>query len=100
MKKLIILTLVMFSSITFSQNNIEIDNVVISINKDLIIVNIPKYSGKIVVIYRKIKGIYISKSEYVNMSGFQENKHLSTGYYILEVKYDKKVKKTAKFRIN
>ena len=67
MKKLIILTLVMFSSITFSQNNIEIDNVVISINKDLIIVNIPKYSGKIVV-NRKIKGIYISKSEYVNMS--------------------------------
>jgi hypothetical protein len=84
-------------TLTFSQTkNVKFDGVTVKVIKNVVIVYISSYKGKIEVNYRKVgdNEVYFL-SEYSNMRGFSETHTLLKGKYIIEVIKDGvKTKKT------
>lgn len=87
MKTLLIYFVMLMCTLTFAQTKkVNIDNVTVSVNKNVVLVNIPSYKGRLEVNYRKVNDdqVYVS-GEYTNMKGFSETHTLPNGKYIIEV---------------
>lgn len=97
MKNLLIYFVMLMCTLTFSQTkNVKFDGVTVKVIKNVVIVYIPPYKGKIEVNYRKVgdNEVYFL-SEYTNMRGFSDTHTLPKGKYIIEVIKDGvKTKKT------
>ena len=97
MKNLIIYLVMLISTLTFAQTkNVNFDDVTVTVIKNVVIVDISSYKGKIEVNYRRVgdDDVYFL-SEYSNMKGFSETHTLPKGKYIIEVIKDGvKTKKT------
>lgn len=100
MKSLLIYFVMLMCTLTFAQTKkLDIDNVKVSINKNVVSVNISPYKGKLVVKYFSVDSDQVLiEGEYINMKNFSEIHTLPKGKYVIEVTKDN-VKTTKTFEV-